>query len=162
VTSPDDAKAQALSGLRLLDLTRILAGPTATQLLADLGAEVIKIERPGTGDDTRGWGPPFLRDTQGNESGPSAYFLSANRGKHSVAVNLADPRGPALLRALAARSDILVENFRPGDLGRYGLDYEGLRPANPRLIYCSITGFGQTGPTRTGPATISWCRARVG
>lgn len=127
-------------------MSRILAGPTATQLLADLGAEVIKIERPGTGDDTRGWGPPFLRDATGAESGPSAYFLSANRGKQSVAVNLADPRGQALVRALALQSDILVENFKPGDLARYGLDYESLQAANPRLIYCSISGFGQTGP----------------
>ncbi|MFN5996276.1 MAG: CaiB/BaiF CoA transferase family protein [Paracoccaceae bacterium] len=138
--------AQALSGLRVLDLSRILAGPTATQLLADLGAEVIKIERPGSGDDTRGWGPPFLRDAEGAESGPSAYFLSANRGKHSVAVNLADPRGQALVRALALQSDIVVENFKPGDLARYGLDYDSLQTENPRLIYCSISGFGQTGP----------------
>lgn len=137
---------QALGGLRVLDLSRILAGPSATQLLADLGAEVIKIERPGAGDDTRGWGPPFLTDAGGAEAGPSAYFLSANRGKHSVAVNIADPRGQALVQALAARSDVLVENFKPGDLARYGLDATTLRAANPRLIYCSITGFGQTGP----------------
>jgi crotonobetainyl-CoA:carnitine CoA-transferase CaiB-like acyl-CoA transferase len=146
VTVERTSNAQALSGLRVLDLSRILAGPTATQLLADLGAEVIKIERPGTGDDTRGWGPPFLRDAEGAESGPSAYFLSANRGKHSVAVNLADPRGQALVQSLALQSDILVENFKPGDLARYGLGYDILRAANPRLIYCSITGFGQTGP----------------
>jgi crotonobetainyl-CoA:carnitine CoA-transferase CaiB-like acyl-CoA transferase len=146
VTKSETKNAQALSGLRVLDLSRILAGPTATQLLADLGAEVIKIERPGAGDDTRGWGPPFLRDAKGEESGPSAYFLSANRGKQSVAVNLADPRGQALVQKLALRSDILVENFKPGDLARYGLGYDTLREANPRLIYCSITGFGQTGP----------------
>ena len=144
--NPSETGAQALSGLRVLDLSRILAGPSATQALADLGAEVIKIERPGAGDDTRGWGPPFLRDEAGNETGPSAYFLSANRGKHSVAVNIADPRGQALLRDLAATSDILVENFKPGDLARYGLDYASLSAINPRLIYCSITGFGQTGP----------------
>lgn len=138
--------SQALTGLRVLDLSRILAGPTATQLLADLGAEVIKIERPGAGDDTRGWGPPFVTDADGAETGPSAYFLSANRGKHSVAVNIADPRGQAILRDMAAQSDVLVENFRPGDLARYGLDAATLRAANPRLIYCSITGFGQTGP----------------
>jgi crotonobetainyl-CoA:carnitine CoA-transferase CaiB-like acyl-CoA transferase len=142
---PED-NAQALQGLRVLDLTRILAGPTATQILADLGAEVIKIERPGKGDDTRGWGPPFQRDTTGAETGQSAYFLSANRGKHSVAVNMADPSGQALLQGLAAQSDIVVENFKPGDLARYGLDYASLKAANPRLIYCSITGFGQTGP----------------
>ena len=137
---------QALSGLRVLDLSRILAGPSATQLLADLGAEVVKIERPGAGDDTRGWGPPFVVDEGGRETGPSAYFLSANRGKHSVAVNIADPRGQALLQALAAQSDVVVENFKPGDLTRYGLDYATLSAVNPRLVYCSITGFGQTGP----------------
>jgi crotonobetainyl-CoA:carnitine CoA-transferase CaiB-like acyl-CoA transferase len=138
--------AQALSGLRVLDLSRILAGPSATQLLADLGAEVIKIERPGSGDDTRGWGPPFLRNADGADQGASAYFLSANRGKQSVAVNLADPRGQALVQALALNADILIENFKPGDLARYGLDYASLSARNPRLIYCSISGFGQTGP----------------
>lgn len=137
---------QALAGLRVLDLSRILAGPTATQLLADLGAEVIKIERPGQGDDTRGWGPPFVTDAAGAETRESAYYLSANRGKHSVAVNIAVPEGQALVQALAAQSDILVENFKPGDLARYGLDYPSLAAKNPRLIYCSITGFGQTGP----------------
>ena len=130
----------------MLDLSRILAGPTATQLLADLGAEVIKIERPGAGDDTRGWGPPFVLDAEGKETRDSAYFLAANRGKHSVAVNIAVPRGRALVQALAAKADILVENFKPGDLARYGLDYATLQAVNPRLIYCSITGFGQTGP----------------
>lgn len=138
--------AQALAGLRVIDLSRILAGPTATQLLADLGAEVIKIERPGHGDDTRGWGPPFVTDDSGAETRESAYFLSANRGKHSVAVNIAAPEGQAIVRALAAEADILVENFKPGDLARYGLDYPTLRALNPRLVYCSITGFGQTGP----------------
>jgi crotonobetainyl-CoA:carnitine CoA-transferase CaiB-like acyl-CoA transferase len=138
--------ARALAGLRVLDLSRILAGPTATQLLADLGAEVIKIERPGGGDDTRGWGPPFVLDADGKETRESAYFLAANRGKHSVAVNIADPRGQAIVQALAAQADILVENFKPGDLARYGLDYTTLRAVNPGLIYCSITGFGQTGP----------------
>jgi crotonobetainyl-CoA:carnitine CoA-transferase CaiB-like acyl-CoA transferase len=132
----------ALNGLRVLDLSRILAGPTATQLLADLGAEVIKIERPCTGDDTRSWGPPFQQSSHKH----SAYFLSANRGKHSVAVNIADPRGQALVQALAAKSDVLIENFKPGDLARYSLDWASLSAANPRLIYCSISGFGQTGP----------------
>ena len=145
-TPTDTTTAQALSGLRVLDLSRILAGPSATQLLADLGAEVIKIERPGVGDDTRGWGPPFVRDATGAETGPSAYFLSANRGKHSVGVNIANPRGAVLVQALAAKADVVVENFKPGDLARYGLDYATLGAANPRLIYCSITGFGQTGP----------------
>lgn len=138
--------AQALAGLRVLDLSRILAGPTATQLLADLGAEVIKIERPGAGDDTRGWGPPFVRDAEGKDTRESAYYLSANRGKHSVAINIADPRGQEMIRQLAATSDILVENFKAGDLARYGLDYHRLNAVNPRLIYCSISGFGQTGP----------------
>ena len=148
MTGPDvqSTTTQALRGLRVLDLSRILAGPTATQLLADLGAEVIKIERPGKGDDTRGWGPPFVLDGSGRETRESAYYLAANRGKHSVAVNIADPRGQEIVRALAARADILVENFKPGDLGRYGLDYATLRIVNPGLIYCSITGFGQTGP----------------
>ncbi len=141
-----DDQTQALRGLRVLDLSRILAGPTATQLLADLGAEVIKIERPGTGDDTRGWGPPFVTDAAGKDTRESAYFLSANRGKHSVAVNIADPRGQAIVQALAAKADVLVENFKPGDLERYGLDYPAMQRINPRLIYCSITGFGQTGP----------------
>jgi crotonobetainyl-CoA:carnitine CoA-transferase CaiB-like acyl-CoA transferase len=145
-TEPQQKPVQALTGLRVLDLSRILAGPSATQLLADLGAEVIKIERPGVGDDTRGWGPPFLTDDDGAETGPSAYFLSANRGKHSVAVNIADARGQALVQSLAAQSDVLVENFKPGDLARYGLDATTLMAANPRLIYCSISGFGQTGP----------------
>lgn len=144
--APAQSPVQALGGLRVLDLSRILAGPSATQILADLGAEVIKIERPGRGDDTRGWGPPFVTDDSGAETGASAYFLSANRGKHSVAVDIADPRGQALVQALAARADVLVENFKPGDLARYGLDAARLREANPRLIYCSISGFGQTGP----------------
>lgn len=144
--TPTAPPQTALAGLRVLDLSRILAGPTATQLLADLGAEVIKIERPGAGDDTRGWGPPFLQDATGRDTRESAYYLSANRGKHSVAVNMADPAGQALIRDLAVHSDILVENFKVGDLARYGLDYASLSALNPRLIYCSITGFGQTGP----------------
>lgn len=133
-----------LADLRVLDLTRILAGPTSTQLLGDLGADVIKIERPGAGDDTRGWGPPFLD----SESRESAYFLSTNRNKRSVAVDIASEDGQRLIRALAAKSDILVENFKVGGLARYGLDYAHLAEVNPALIYCSITGFGQTGPYR--------------
>ena len=144
--SPTAAVPTALAGLRVLDLSRILAGPTATQLLADLGAEVIKIERPGAGDDTRGWGPPFVKDASGQDTRESAYYLSANRGKQSVAVNIADPAGQALIRDLALQSDIFVENFKVGDLARYGLDYASLSALNPRLIYCSISGFGQTGP----------------
>ena len=130
-----DTGTQALSGLRVIGLSRILAGPTATQLLADLGAEVIKIERPGHGDDTRGWGPPFVTDEAGGDTRESAYFLSANRGKQSVAVNIADPEGQAIVRSLVAEADILVENFKPGDLARYGLDYPTLRALNPRLVY---------------------------
>jgi len=133
-----------LADLRVLDLSRILAGPTCTQLLGDLGADIIKIERPGVGDDTRGWGPPFL----GGESRESAYFLSTNRNKRSVAVDLASEEGQRLICALAGKSDILIENFKVGGLARYGLDYESLAAVNPALIYCSITGFGQTGPYR--------------
>ena len=134
-----------LNDVRVLDLSRVLAGPWATQLLADLGAEVIKIERPGEGDDTRGWGPPFLTNADGSR-GDAAYYLSANRGKKSVAVDMAQPAGQALLRDLASKSDVVVENFKVGGLKKFGLDYEALRSLNPRLIYCSITGFGQAGP----------------
>ncbi|NRG16324.1 CoA transferase [Rhizobiales bacterium] len=130
----------------VLDLSRILAGPTATQLLGDLGATIIKIERPGKGDDTRGWGPPFLKDAQGRETRESAYYMSANRNKRSLAVDIASEDGQALIRKLAEKADILIENFKVGDLNRRGLDYESLKALNPRLIYCSISGFGQTGP----------------
>lgn len=140
-----------LRGLRVLDLSRILAGPTCTQLLADLGAEVIKIERPGRGDDTRGWGPPFLRDKDGRETGESAYYLCANRGKKSLALDIARPEGQAIVRAIAAESDIVVENFKRGDLARHGLDYASLADTMPRLIWCSITGFGATGPMADRP-----------
>ncbi|GGE89360.1 CoA transferase [Stappia taiwanensis] len=135
-----------LDGLLVLDLSRILAGPTATQLLGDLGARVIKIERPGRGDDTRGWGPPFLRDADGRETAESAYYLSANRNKQSLAIDLASTGGQEIIRQLAARADVLVENFKVGDLARRGLGYDDLKAANPGLIYCSISGFGQTGP----------------
>ncbi|MFV8835336.1 CaiB/BaiF CoA transferase family protein [Aquisalimonas sp. APHAB1-3] len=134
-----------LDHIRVLDLSRILAGPWAGQLFADLGAQVIKVERPGRGDDTRGWGPPHLHDTDGNPA-ESAYYLSANRGKQSVAIDITRPEGQALVRELAARSDILLENYKVGGLARYGLDYASLQAVNPGLIYCSITGFGQTGP----------------
>lgn len=142
---------QALSGLRILDLTRILAGPTCTQLLGDLGADVIKIERPVSGDDTRGWGPPFLKDDAGLETGESAYYLAANRSKRSIAVDMSKPDGQKIIRDLAQQSDILVENFRVGQLARYGLDYETLKKTNEKLIYCSITGFGQDGPYKHRP-----------
>ena len=138
--------AGALEHLRVLDLSRVLAGPWATQILADLGAEVVKIERPGVGDDTRAWGPPFLEDAAGRPTGDSAYFLSANRGKKSLTVDLSTAEGQDIVRALARTSDVLVENYKLGTLGRYGLGYEDLRALNPRLIYCSITGFGQSGP----------------
>ncbi|WP_026375852.1 CaiB/BaiF CoA transferase family protein [Aestuariibacter salexigens] len=138
--------AGPLNGIKVLDLTRILAGPWATQVLADYGAEVWKIERPGLGDDTRGWGPPFLTDRQGQESAESAYYLCANRGKKSIEVDIATSTGQQVIRDLAAQADIMVENFKVGALASYGLDYASLASLNPRLIYCSITGFGQTGP----------------
>jgi formyl-CoA transferase len=135
-----------LHGIRVLDLSRILAGPWATQLLADLGAEVIKIERPGSGDDTRRWGPPWLADANGQPTSESAYYLSCNRGKRSLAIDFTKREGADLLRALAAESEVLVENFKVGGLAPHGLDYASLRAVNPRLVYCSITGYGQTGP----------------
>ena len=141
----------ALSGIRVLDLSRVLAGPWCAQILADLGAEVIKIERPGSGDDTRGWGPPWMPDGQGDSSGEAAYYQSANRGKYSVAVDLASAEGQQLVRALVASSDVLIENYKAGSLARYGLDYASLSELNPRLVYCSITGFGQTGPRAAEP-----------
>ncbi|MDE0711143.1 MAG: CoA transferase [Rhodospirillales bacterium] len=142
---------ETLEGIRVLDLSRVLAGPWCAQCLGDLGAEVIKVERPGTGDDTRHWGPPFLQMETGEGPGESAYFQSANRGKRSITVNLADPDGQQIIRELAGQSDVLVENYRVGGLARFGLDYESLSAVNPRLIYCSITGFGQTGPARMRP-----------
>ncbi|AYQ27508.1 MULTISPECIES: CaiB/BaiF CoA-transferase family protein [unclassified Polaromonas] len=135
----------SLSGIRILDLSRVLAGPWCTQTLADLGADVIKIERPGTGDDTRTWGPPFLKDAQGADT-EAAYYLGTNRNKRSVTCDIAQPAGQALVRALAAHCDVFVENFKVGDMARYGLDYASLKAINPRLVYCSVTGFGQTGP----------------
>jgi crotonobetainyl-CoA:carnitine CoA-transferase CaiB-like acyl-CoA transferase len=137
-----------LEGVRVLDLSRVLAGPWATQTLADLGAEVIKIEKPGTGDDTRAWGPPWAKDTAGIPTKESAYFLSANRGKKSVTVDFTQPDGRRVIEALAKVSDIVVENYRVGALKKHGLDYESLTKINPHLIYCSISGFGQTGPKR--------------
>jgi glutaryl-CoA transferase len=140
-----------LDGVRVLDLTRVLAGPWATQNLADFGAEVIKVERPGKGDDTRSWGPPFLKDTQGRDTHDAAYYLACNRGKKSLTLDIARPEGQEIARALAAKSDVLVENFKVGDLARYALDYASLANDNPRLVYCSITGFGQGGPYRDRP-----------
>jgi len=138
--------AGPLSHLKILDLSRVLAGPWATQILGDLGADVIKVERPGTGDDTRGWGPPYLRDAEGRDSREAAYYLSANRNKRSIAIDLAAPEGQAVIKALTARSDVVVENFKAGGLKKYGLDYASLKAVNEALVYCSITGFGQDGP----------------
>jgi crotonobetainyl-CoA:carnitine CoA-transferase CaiB-like acyl-CoA transferase len=137
---------QALAGVRVLDLSRVLAGPWCTQTLADLGADVIKIERPGSGDDTRAWGPPYLKDADGQDTSEAAYFLGANRNKRSLAVDLSRPEGQAIVRKLAGQVDVLVENFKVGDLARYGLDAQSLLAEHPGLVICSITGFGQTGP----------------
>ncbi len=136
----------ALSHIRILDLSRVLAGPTCTQTLADLGAEVIKIERPGAGDDTRSWAPPYLKDAEGRDTSEAAYYLSCNRNKQSVTVDISKPEGQKIIRELAKDADVLLENFKVGDLARFNLDYEKLKVINPRLVYCSITGFGQTGP----------------
>jgi formyl-CoA transferase len=140
-----------LENVRVLDLTRVLAGPWATQNLADLGAEVIKVERPGQGDDTRRWGPPFLKDAEGRDTADAAYYLACNRGKKSLTLDLAGAAGQAVARELAMKCDVMVENFKVGDLARYGLDYATLAKDNPRLVYCSITGFGQDGPYRDRP-----------
>ena len=141
-----------LSHVRVLDLSRILAAPWAGQVLADMGAHVVKVERPGSGDDTRSWGPPFLRDAQGRDTSEAAYYLAVNRGKRSITVSLDQPEGQQIVRELAMNSDIVLENFKAGTLERYGLDQVSLRALNPRLIYCSVTGFGQTGPRRSQAA----------
>lgn len=142
--------AGPLNGLKVLDLSRVLAGPWASQILADLGADVVKVERPGAGDDTRGWGPPFVTDAKG-QTGDAAYFLAANRNKRSLALDLSRPEGQAVVRRLAMQADVVVENFKRGDLKRYGLDYASLSAAKPDLVYCSITGFGQEGPHADRP-----------
>ncbi|MCY1163467.1 MAG: CaiB/BaiF CoA-transferase family protein [Pseudomonadota bacterium] len=136
----------SLDGIRILDLSRVLAGPWCTQTLADLGADVLKIERPGTGDDTRTWGPPFLKDDEGTETREAAYYLGTNRNKRSITCDISQPAGQALIRELVAHCDVFVENFKVGDMARYGLDFDSLKTINPRLVYCSVTGFGQTGP----------------
>lgn len=141
----------ALTGFKVLDLSRILAGPWCSQILADLGAEVIKVERPFEGDDTRIWGPPFLKNDQGDETGESAYYLSANRGKYSVAIDMATEEGQTLIKKMVLDCDVLIENYKAGSLKKYGLDYESLNQLNPKLVYCSITGFGQTGPRAVEP-----------
>ena len=141
-----NTKPAALPHIKVLDLSRVLAGPWCTQILADLGADVVKIERPGAGDDTRHWGPPFLKDAQGNDTEHAAYFTCTNRNKRSLTVDIAKAEGQALIRQMALQSDVLVENFKVGGLKHYGLDYASLKAINPRLIYCSVTGFGQDGP----------------
>jgi len=138
--------AAALDGIVVLDLSRILAGPWCGQVLSDLGATVIKVERPGSGDDTRSWGPPYLKDQDGNDTTEAAYYLAANRGKQSITLNIASEEGAKIARELAAKADVVIENYKLGGLVKYGLDYESLKKINPALIYCSITGFGQTGP----------------
>ena len=136
----------ALQHVKVLDLSRVLAGPWAAQTLGDLGAEVIKVERPGTGDDTRAWGPPYVTDPQGQPTGESAYYMCTNRNKQSVTVDFTRPEGQQIVRQLAAQCDVLIENFKTGGLAQYGLDYASLSAMNPRLVYCSVTGFGQDGP----------------
>jgi crotonobetainyl-CoA:carnitine CoA-transferase CaiB-like acyl-CoA transferase len=144
-------QAGALSGIRVLDLSRVLAGPSCTQLLADLGADVIKVERPGIGDETRTWGPPFVKDSDGEETTESGYYLSANRNKRSVTINIAKPEGAALVRKMLTTCDVMIENFKVGGLAKYGLAYDDLKDEFPSLVYCSITGFGQTGPYADRP-----------
>ena len=141
-----DKDNTALGHIRVLDLTRVLAGPWCAQNLADLGAEVIKVERPGVGDDTRSWGPPYLCDEDGNNTTEAAYYLSANRGKQGITVDIATPKGQQIIRDLALQSDVVLENYKVGQLKKYGLDYDSLKAIKPNLVYCSITGFGQTGP----------------
>nr|WP_298059979.1 CaiB/BaiF CoA-transferase family protein [uncultured Halomonas sp.] len=141
----------ALNGVRVLDLSRVLAGPWCSQVLADLGADVVKVERIGKGDDTRAWGPPYMKDAEGNDTQEASYYQSSNRNKRSIAVDIATPKGQEIVRALAAESDVLIENFKAGSLKKYGLDFASLSSLNPRLIYCSITGFGQTGPRAQEP-----------
>jgi crotonobetainyl-CoA:carnitine CoA-transferase CaiB-like acyl-CoA transferase len=154
--------AGPLSHVRVLDLSRIMAGPWAGQILADLGADVVKVERPGAGDDTRGWGPPFLKDSSGAETREAGYYLSVNRGKRSITLELDKPEGQRVVRALAERSDIVLENFKVGTLTRFGLGYDQLKAVNPKLIYCSITGFGQSGPRRDAAAHDFMIQAMCG
>ncbi|EPP9092529.1 CaiB/BaiF CoA transferase family protein, partial [Acinetobacter baumannii] len=141
----------ALNGIRVLDLSRVLAGPWCGQILADLGAEVIKIERPKVGDDTRSWGPPWMKDDSGQDTQEAAYYQSTNRNKLSVAIDIANPDGQELIKALIQDTDVVIENYKAGSLKKYGLDYESLSAINPKLVYCSITGFGQTGPRAEEP-----------
>ncbi|MCJ7555715.1 MAG: CoA transferase [Gammaproteobacteria bacterium] len=158
----NEAQQSPLAGLKVLDLSRILAGPWASQLLGDLGADVVKVERPGAGDDTRKWGPPYLKDRAGEDTGEAAYYLCANRNKRSLALDISIPEGQAVLRRMAALSDVLIENFRVGTMARFGLDYPGLSGLNPRLVYCSITAFGQQGPEAAAPGYDAMIQARGG
>jgi len=157
----DDSRG-ALTGIRILDLSRVLAGPWATQLLADYGASVIKVERPATGDDTRSWGPPWLKDRNQNDTDDSAYFLSTNRNKQSLTANLAHADGAQVIRDLAGTCDVIVENFRVGTMERFGLDYERLRKENPALVYCSISAYGQTGARADKPGYDAMIQASAG
>lgn len=154
--------AGPLDGIRILDLSRVLAGPAATQILGDLGADVIKIERPGAGDDTRKWGPPFLKDAAGNDTAESAYYLSANRNKRSVAIDITTKQGQEIIHRLLEKSDVMIENFKTGNLEKYGLGYEQIKTRHPHIIYCSITGFGQTGPLATEPGYDFLAQAMTG
>lgn len=154
--------SKALDNIRILDLSRVLAGPSCTQLLGDLGAEVLKIEKPGAGDDTRGWGPPFVKDAQGNDTSESAYYLSCNRNKKSIAIDIGTTEGQKIIHELAAHCDVLIENFKVGGLKKYGLSYDDMKAAHPHLIYCSITGFGQTGPLAHEPGYDFLAQAMAG
>ena len=153
---------KALENIRVLDLSRVLAGPFCTQMLGDLGAEIIKVEKPGMGDDTRGWGPPFAKDADGNDTSESAYYLSCNRNKKSIAVDIRSEDGQALLRDLIAKSDVVIENFKVGGLKKYGLSYDDLKDKHPHLIYCSISGFGQNGPLASEPGYDFLAQAMTG
>jgi crotonobetainyl-CoA:carnitine CoA-transferase CaiB-like acyl-CoA transferase len=144
----------SLDGIRILDLSRVLAGPWCTQNLADLGADVLKVERPGQGDDTRRWGPPYLKDAQGRESNESAYYLSTNRNKRSITCDISQAEGQALIKRLVPHCDVFIENFKVGDMARYGLDFDALKALNPRLVYCSITGYGQPGGHLSGGRAV--------
>ena len=158
----NEAQQPPLAGLKVVDLSRILAGPWASQLLGDLGADVIKVERPGEGDDTRKWGPPYLEDRTGKVTGEAAYYLCANRNKRSLTLDISCADGQQVLRRMAALSDVLIENFRVGTMARFGLDYPSLSLVNPRLVYCSITAFGQQGPEATAPGYDAMIQARGG
>jgi crotonobetainyl-CoA:carnitine CoA-transferase CaiB-like acyl-CoA transferase len=156
------AMKKSLENIRVLDLSRVLAGPYCTQMLGDLGAEIIKIEKPGSGDDTRTWGPPFLKDKGGNDTSESAYYLSINRNKKSVAVDIRTKEGQEIIHQLLENSDVLIENFKAGGLKKYGLSYDDIKKKYPKLVYCSITGFGQDGPLAEEPGYDLMAQAMAG